>query len=694
MKTLRSIYCVCLTLLLLLQPFAALSYAQEASPTDGVVSEPTMASTPPSSPSDTPVPTASPSVSPTTEPTPSPSTMGSPEATPTAVPTPTATVSVAITEASSSGQIPIPTAIPESSPLGTANAADNSGDLVAAPTSNQGEAIESPAPTPTSTPTPTGAASLTTGAAVAVANVNNIVNTTLLDSVLQVFNFTLDHTLDLNTLWLNLSSLTVNQAASTSAAPAVLGSENTGEITNAVQVTANTGNNSQTAGSAGMQTGDALALANVATIANTTLSNSSLVLASIDLTASSAANLILPEFSSNPFLSSASEGASLWQGNAAVVNTDVTVSANSGGNTQVGEATTLTTGGATAFSRIFTLVNTNINGDDRFLFFINMLGNWTGKVVGAPQSSQASVPMLTGQMMSAANTVTVNNEVAVAANTGSNQQTGGELTMNTGKAKAVANVTTIANTTFTNSHWFVGILNVLGDWSGNLVYGNMAPVDNATPAATAAPAVGGEITTNNTGEGSVDARQPKLNIKAENNVNNYVRPGDTVTFTVEVKNESDVMAQNAVLVQEIRSETGVVVGRVQFGLGELVAGKRGVLSFGLVVPSSNEWGEGGFTTSAVLQANALNGNLVSSNESGTGFNVLALLAKLAPPVYAKEDETKIEPIATQSAGQVLGISTQAPSQDRRLLALLFIWFCSIVLLVGLRWWNRTHPEVI
>jgi uncharacterized repeat protein (TIGR01451 family) len=122
-------------------------------------------------------------------------------------------------------------------------------------------------------------------------------------------------------------------------------------------------------------------------------------------------------------------------------------------------------------------------------------------------------------------------------------------------------------------------------------------------------------------QGQIDQRQPVLDLTATNNVNGFVYPGDVVTFEMKVKNTSEVPVKNAQLVQKLYDQSGNYLGSMLFDLGTIEAGKAGRLSFGLKVPAGAE--AGGYKTVAYVIGAAPNGNQITSEDAITRFDVRA-----------------------------------------------------------------------
>ncbi len=187
-------------------------------------------------------------------------------------------------------------------------------------------------------------------------------------------------------------------------------------------------------------------------------------------------------------------------------------SANVSGNTTGGSATT---GSATTNSNVFNFAG-DLSSDNAVLVLVNVLGTWVGAILNMPSTGGSQAALLTGgpstlsnsntgpsstntidanntnnTNISSANTNTINNNINAGAISGnadvSHNTTGGNAT--SGDASVATNVANFVGSTINVKHWFgVLVVNVFGDWFGN--------VGSATPKSAALQ------TTNADGSGS------------------------------------------------------------------------------------------------------------------------------------------------------------------------------------------------
>jgi uncharacterized repeat protein (TIGR01451 family) len=121
------------------------------------------------------------------------------------------------------------------------------------------------------------------------------------------------------------------------------------------------------------------------------------------------------------------------------------------------------------------------------------------------------------------------------------------------------------------------------------------------------------------GPANADNRQPQITVSAVNNVNGFVYPGDTITFEIKINNNSDTPLYKAQLVHKLYGQSGAYLGSMLFELNSVEAYKSGRLTFGLTVPPGAPAGT--YTTEAYVTGEAPNGNQVTSSSADTRFAV-------------------------------------------------------------------------
>lgn len=418
-------------------------------------------------------------------------------------------------------------------------------------------------------------ASVATGNAVASGNVVNVVNTNIVNAngLLYFLDVLFGNVqLDMRELF---SLFTGREPASPCSLTNCGGdttvsitNQNSASVVNNVSVGAATGGNSADGGtgSGSVTTGDAYASANVVNLVNTNIVDSNYLLLSINNFGSLMHDIVFPGadffrdiFASNQGLS---EGSSLsvQNTNDASVETNVDVTADTGGNTASGTDSSIATGNAHAGGTIINQVNQNLLGDS-LMFLFRIHGSWTGDVFGLPEGmawrqTDDGVELMfapgggtdsarTGSTtIQNTNTATVTNNISVFALTGDNMAAGSESSVDTGDAYASANVVNVVNTNVIGRNWVLAVFNIFGDFDGNIAFG-----------------------------------QPDLWVGARAVVPSSVRAGECYTYEVTVNNFGDSAASN-VRLSSIFEKTRQVFstfdaeqdGRVSWDLGRIRAG--------------------------------------------------------------------------------------------------------------------------
>ncbi|PIT92111.1 MAG: hypothetical protein COU08_04645 [Candidatus Harrisonbacteria bacterium CG10_big_fil_rev_8_21_14_0_10_42_17] len=311
--------------------------------------------------------------------------------------------------------------------------------------------------------------------------------------------------------------------------------DNNATIVNDVIVRAQTGANEaiNNAGDVNVGTGDAYAGANVVNVANTNFIDSKYLLLVANLGLFGNGDIVFPSaysdwfknlfgtpqlvqgngnFTGNP---NSSVKLGIDNNNNAEIENNIETNADSGNNEALNndDGSHITTGDAFAGSSVVNEAGTNLFGADSFVFLFK-IPNWLGgSVFGLPDgfswnetddgivlfNDQPSVGGSNGgaeelldeeggdeqsdreatrrsrvtTRIENNNQAAIKNNIKVFALTGDNKlnDNGGEAVLNTGRAAATANVVNIANTNVIGSNWVRLIVNILGNWEGNIYFG-------------------------------------------------------------------------------------------------------------------------------------------------------------------------------------------------------------------------------
>src|SRR3989344_5749481 len=337
--------------------------------------------------------------------------------------------------------------------------------------------VEAPAPAPTEAPVESPATTeaapsdteVTTGDAVASSDVVNEVNTNEVNSegeVIVVSGSLGDSSLDLrgDTASTTTASTTCDSCIGTT----TIENQNTATVTNEIIVAADTGlNTASSTATSTIQTGDALAGANLVNIVNTNIVDSQYMLLVFNNFGDWSGDLVFPniDFFAN-FLSllnpncNCGGNTNISNSNTANVENGVNTSAQTGDNNASGGS--IETGNALASSNTLNLINTNIYGNSSFYLLVKVFGDWNGNIFNLPAGmawqntpeglvlySEANNPFATQSSDSGSGDLNINNtnsadvlnNVNVSANTGGAVMAGSGVTFtttvkNNGDAKA------------------------------------------------------------------------------------------------------------------------------------------------------------------------------------------------------------------------------------------------------------------
>lgn len=727
----------------------SLVYAQEETPTDS----PAPTDTPTCMPTDTPSPT----------------------------PTPTPDQSIITGNSTSSGDsqtasnvadistTPSPT--PEDSPTPDPEATDSA----------------SPTDTPTDTPTPTdisvdqsgvtstdttssadsgnnsqagsGSSAMTTGDAGATASSITITNLAEVNSnlITAVQNVLTSDTPNID-LYQALMSAIANNPNFVPANADITVDQKAITDTNTAS-TSNTGDNTQTAKTAAMTTGDAVSLANAINAVNLNLVGSNTVLTIINILADWNGNIILPNGSQFSIASLLMGGVNVNTNQTGIVMSSTSSSANSGDNNQAGGSNMMSTGNAISSANSTTLTNVIQIGDGQGYLIINNLGGWTGDLVnwnapGSVQSLDTGSYNLVANYGDPGNSVgggtnitsnqvaLVNTNVSSGANSGGNFQIGKVTNLITGNAFSLANNFTLANFTSVGGGLFFGIINIVGKWTGSAItaypelnvsvtddqdtvnpggaesyfvtitnaghaiahgvslnfafpgeviadgtqntswnLGDFAPgfaqtfkltghvsdsVEDGTnllASATGSTPDTQDLTSGNTGtdttdvvlppDAAPDTRTPDLHVETWTNVGAFVYPGDTVLASVTVRNPNPFIARNVEVKGRVSDGSMTTIVPLDWKLGDLKPNGKAKISFNITLKKDAPGGV--YHLFAQASGQSESGDTSISNLSDSPFRVYAgvnTTESFIPPVSGTTSQ------GTGGGGEILGLNTQ------------------------------------
>lgn len=304
---------------------------------------------------------------------------------------------------------------------------------------------------------------------------------------------------------------------------------NNADVDNSLILSSDSGNNTanyNTNGDSIIQTGDANTSGNVLTFANNNIAGK-IIFGVVNIFGNLVGDIILPENlltctdcqqitaansnngadSDNNTVVATSDTEEVFQTNLADIENNFTVTAATGDNQTSyntnGNSST-STGDADAVVQAINVANSNIEGDNMWLVIVNKAGEWVGQILGAPEggnfagstgteftvnSNGEITATNSGNGAGSQNNTTVSqnntsttvqeniakiiNNLILSSNTGGNQasyNTGGDSTIQTGDAKAIANLVNFVNNNISgNGKLIVTVVNVFGSWVGDFV---------------------------------------------------------------------------------------------------------------------------------------------------------------------------------------------------------------------------------
>ncbi|MEK7659890.1 MAG: hypothetical protein AAB343_01670, partial [Patescibacteria group bacterium] len=286
---------------------------------------------------------------------------------------------------------------------------------------------------------------------------------------------------------------------------------NSAIVNNAIDILASTGSNYASGDGANIVTGDAHAGANVVNFVNTNVINSSFLAFVYNSFGSWFGDLILPTAADlfGPQLCGTCTGGniSVTNTNTADINNGVGALADSGNNTASSTDGTanINTGNAMANANLMTIANMNLMGSNSLLLFLHTGGQWSGKIFGLPDGVKV-IQTPTGILIDSFgildqiaigpqpltpeeeraqgrgrrqtleitnnNTAIVNNTISVRALTGDNTASSTDgSTISTGDAYAAANIANLVNANVIGMNWLLAMINVFGNWEGDISFG-------------------------------------------------------------------------------------------------------------------------------------------------------------------------------------------------------------------------------
>jgi hypothetical protein len=387
-------------------------------------------------------------------------------------------------------------------------------------------------------------------------------------------------------------------------------------ITNTIDVNALSGGNetSNNDGVGAIISGDAHASVNVVNVANTNFIDSNYLILTANNFGTLGGDILLP--SSEDLLQTFFGGVGtshvpqIQTDNTVAINDTIDANAISGDNNVNGSDTgSIYTGDSDSSINVVNRVNENYYNTDSFMFVIRVHGSWGGSVLGLPDElvwngdfdggviTNASTYGSEGsseydsQRVDATNTVDITNTISAQAVSGDNTAENNDYSyIESGNAYAGVNVVNVANTNVIGRNWLLAVINIFGDWSGSVSFGQ------------ADLWIGGQVDTKGKDE---------------------LETGDWYTMHYTVVNNSDTIAPDVTIVEDTdehlrfrESETGGELrgGSVVWEVGDLGPGESVEVEYSGTVRPLLPWAYSTFENHASVSADISDANYVDNTE--------------------------------------------------------------------------------
>lgn len=368
-------------------------------------------------------------------------------------------------------------------------------------------------------------------------------------------------------------------------------SDNYAYLSNDIVSVSNAGGNAiEGSLEATINTGNAISIISLLNQVNFTIVGSTLHVVTINIFGNLSGNIILPEFSALEGCSGC--GMSVAIENDAVVENNIGSGANTGNNSMAySEEGSVDTGNAASVVNLTNFLNTNMIGLLLWNLIINVYGSWQGDFLGwgdvipaasggsglalnyiSPNSNDGCANCMGD--VSVYNKARVSNNISSLANTGQNTAIGGKVLVKTGNAYSIVTLANFVNTNFIDSVGFFGFINIFGIWNGDIGGASAFKVEEEKEPEG--------YKKEQTETADIRESGGVLSVNNSNNVGEYVLPGDTVTFFIDVKNMGTGKVYETKL-DLFLMHNGENVGGTTFDLGVIGPGKKTKVTTGFVL---------------------------------------------------------------------------------------------------------------
>lgn len=339
-----------------------------------------------------------------------------------------------------------------------------------------------------------------------------------------------------------------------------------------------------------------------------------------------------------------SDTKTTFQVNDGETTNNMTLASDSGNNTasfNTGGDNTIVTGDANVSANAITFLNNNISGNVA-VGVVNIYGDLNGDIIlpssvfdsltgssnssstisenGSGSQNATDINQTTNTNTNQANTADIENNLIFAASTGDNDanlNTGGNTTVKTGDANVETQTLNIANNNVEGGDWWLVLVNVAGEWIGQLFGGNGGNMAGSSGTQFQVGQDGSITATNGNGtdsqntqsvneESNTDTTQTN-NAKVTNNLNLQANTGGN-------KTNFNTGGDNTI----ITGDANIVANLINFVNNNITGGGK------LLVTIVNVFGEwtGNFLPPGFTKEDndGTNNNEQTENTGGTAVN--------------------------------------------------------------------------
>ncbi|MFO7807366.1 MAG: hypothetical protein R6V40_03015, partial [Candidatus Moraniibacteriota bacterium] len=393
-----------------------------------------------------------------------------------------------------------------------------------------------------------------TGDAIAQSDIFNELNINITgenweDVVINLYN---DHKEDIDLLGI-IDKIVDNEYLTEEQADKIINNENIAELKNNASSSANSGeNNIEEANSndkVEIGTGDAEAKSNIVNLVNKNIVGNNWVFAVINVFGKWKGDLIVPGEDLIKFQNMLiNNEVEIENKNEAEIENISKTLANTGDNSidKSSESAQINTGDAYTESDVSSQINTNIIENGWFNLNINNLGSWLGSTQGW-ESSELEKDLSFDYKIDSEektendNQIKINNDnqanivntATAESNTGKNSSSNGkDAKISTGDASSFTNIANLANLNIIGNNWVYTIVNILGSWSGNLIFAYPdLEIIISNNQESISPSENNQYTVTYFNKGKARAKDITISVNLPEDVN-YTNTDQNYSFTI------------------------------------------------------------------------------------------------------------------------------------------------------------------